>query len=325
MAYNDPDLVHYDQFLTNYSTGYQNEDLVTSALFPSLRVGDRTGKLYVFNRENWRADFDDIRVPGGEANEVPPIAVAERDFHVVEHSLEGLVTDEEVEESDNQLTPAQDTTDQVTSWILMKREQTMVTQVTTAANYASGMSVTLSGTDQFNDYTNSNPIAVIKTGMRAVHQSILKTPNVAVMGKPVWDQLEDHPDFIERIKYSQEGVTTEQIIARILGFSGRIYVSKAAKLTNALGQAETVGYMFPKDIVLAYVAPSPGRKIQSFGYEFVWPYRGGPLQTVERWREEKRKTDIVRVSRRYNLHVTSIDSIASGKIAGGYLIKNAVA
>jgi hypothetical protein len=90
-----------------------------------------------------------------------------------------------------------------------------------------------------------------------------------------------------------------------------------------MGQAAAIGYLWGKDIVLAYVPPRAGQRVPAFGYEFVWRYPGGQTQIVDRWREQKRKSDLVRVSRRYDLRHIAKD--ATGKSIAGYLIKNAVA
>jgi hypothetical protein len=57
-------------------------------------------------------------------------------------------------------------------------------------------------------------------------------------------------------------------------------------------------------------------KIPAFGYEFVW---NG--QVVDRWRENPRKSDIIRVSRSYDHKMTALD--ASDKQIAGYLILDA--
>jgi hypothetical protein len=50
---------------------------------------------------------------------------------------------------------------------------------------------------------------------------------------------------------------------------------------------------------------------------FVYPYQGASVRPVDRWREEPRKADLIRVSERYDTKIVSNTA--------GYLIKNAVA
>lgn len=323
MAYNDPQLLHLDGMLTNISVGYDNPDeFMASNFFPSVRVGKQSDKYYVFNRDLWGRRTDDLRYPGSEANELPPMTLSRDTYFIEEHALEDVVPDEEIENADNPLQPAQDATTRLTNTILLNRELAMTDILFATGNYATNHVVTLSGTAQWNDYTNSDPIADVKTARSQIHRAIFRDPNTVIMGYEVAVKLEDHPDFIERIKYSQPGITNDQIIAAMLGIPN-FRRAGAGYLTSAYGAAETTDYVWGKNVVLAWVPPNPGRRIPSFAYEFVQPYGAGLLQPTERWREEKRKSDVVRVSRRYDLKLIAVDG--TGKSVAGYLIKNAIA
>jgi hypothetical protein len=132
--------------------------------------------------------------------------------------------------------------------------------------------------------------------------------------------LEDHPDFIERIKYSERGILTPEIIGAILGMQSIVVPGTGVAAGNP-GQTLTVGYLWGDDVVMAYVPSNPGQKIPAYGYEFTWGFGGGNKQVVDRWREDRRKSDVIRCSRRYDVKMTALD--ASSKQIAGYLIKNA--
>jgi hypothetical protein len=138
--------------------------------------------------------------------------------------------------------------------------------------------------------------------------------------------LEDHPDFIDRIKYSERAILTQEIIAAVIGFSGKIIIPGTGIATGA---DLVPSYLWGKDVLFAWVPPRPGLKIPAFAYEFVWGYGGGLKQAVDRWREEKRKSDLIRVSRRYDLKLVGKEnnpgSANNGKVVTGYLIKAAIA
>ena len=315
--------VHVDQVLTQISVGWPNGGMLGPVFFPAVRVAKQSDKYYVFGRESWGVfPGGDYRAPGTVANEIPGLNVSTDSYFAIEHSLQIPITDEEKENADAPLDPFRDGTELVTSKLLLARELAIKTKMTTASNYAAGLSVTLSGTSQFNDYTNSDPIGVIKTGRRAVHDQIFMDPNVIAIPYQVMTQLEDHPDFIERIKYSQRGIVTDELIAALIGIP-RIVTAGAGYNSANPGQAASLGYIWGKDIVMAYVPDRPGLKTPAFGYEFVWRYPGGGEQVTDRWREEQRKSDLVRVSRRYDLKFVAKN--ASDKAIAGYVIKAAVA
>jgi len=311
--------VHIDQALTNISVGWPTEGLAGAALFPSVTVRKQSDKYYVFGREGWLPEAD-LRAPGTEANEISGAAVSLDTYYAQEHALQIAVTDEERENADSPLSPDRDGTNIVTSKIMLGRERTFQTLATTAANYATGHSVTLSGTDQWNDYANSDPIDDLRTAKLTIHSKIFTEPNVAVIPYQVMTKLEDHPDFLERIKYSERAIFSPELLASVLGIQ-RVIVPGVGINSANLGATASLGYLWGKDVVVAYVPPSAGLKVPAFGYEFVWGN-----QAVDRWREEKRKSDVIRVSRYYDVKMVALgEGAEAGKSIAGYVIKAAVA
>jgi hypothetical protein len=312
---------HIDQLLTNISVAWPNNGYVGESLFPTLPVRKQSDKYYVFGREAWSPE-NDLRAPGTVANEIPGISLSLDTYYCQEHALQTSVTDEERENVDSPLSPDRDATELVTQKIMLGREVAMKNLVTTAANYGSGLSTTLSGTSQWNDYVNSDPIANMRAAKAAIHARIFTEPNIAIVPYQVMTVLEDHPDFIERIKYSERGIVTSELIAAIIGVQ-RIIVPGVGINNANLGQPVSLGYLWGKDVVFAYVPPRAGLRIAAFGYEFVW--HG---QVVDRWREEPRKSDLIRCARAYDLKLVAQGdpgTADAGKAIAGYVIKAAVA
>jgi hypothetical protein len=319
--------VHIDQMLTQISVAWPNLGLVGQRLFPSVPVRKQSDKYYVFGREVFLV-HNDVRAPGSAANEIPGLTLSTDPYYAVEHSLQQAVTDEERWNADSPLSPDRDATEMVTAAIWLGREKAMKDLTTTAANYSASNTTTLVGTAQWNDYVNSDPISNLRTGKAAVHAKIFMEPNVAVIPYQVMTTLEDHPDFIERIKYSERGIVTADLIGAVIGIP-EVIVPGAGVASSALGQPIAVGYLWGKDVILAWVPGRPGLRIPAFGYEFAWSGNpGGQVQYVDRWREEHRKADLVRVCRYYDLKLVAQGDGATGdagKAIAGYLIKNAIA
>lgn len=318
--------VHVDKVLSGVSLGYTNEEYVGEALFPVVNVVKQSDKYYQFGREGWRPEIEDgvdnsLRAPGTVATEVPGMTVSTDTYFAQERSLQIAITDEEVVNADTPLAPRSDGTKLVTDQLMVAKELQIKTLVTTVGNYASTNRVTLSGTDQWSDYANSAPKTDVKTGRDAVHARIFKPLNWMVIPYEVMSQLEDHTNIIERIKYSERGILTQDIIAAFFGVDNIMVPGSGFNSANP-GQAEAIGYIWGKDVVMGWNPPSPGMKVPAFGYEFNWSY-GGQRRQVTRWREEARKSDIVRVGHRYDLKLIAVDG--SGDSIAGYLIKDAVA
>lgn len=321
--------VHVDQVLTNISMQWPgNTDFVGEQLFPSINVKKQSDKYYIYDRETWKLELHDVRAPGTVANEIPGPRVSIDTYYANEHSLQIAVTDEERTNADAPLTPDQDATEIVTMRILLGREKAMKDMMTDTNNYATGMSVTLTtgagGTSwNVSNYSTSDPISDVRVGIRAIHSKIFTPPTVAVIPWLVMSNLEDHPDFIDRIKYSERGIITQEIIAAFFGIP-KIIVPGVGYSTAATGVPVTganVTYLWGKDVILAYVPGRPGIKQMGTGYEFVWGYPSD--QVVDRWREDPRKSDLIRCSRRYDLKLVGQEG--DGKLVTAYLIKNAIA
>jgi hypothetical protein len=318
--------VHIDQILTQISVAWPNNDLVGERLFPIVGVMKQSDKYYIFGREAWLPE-NDFRAPGTEANEIPGLALSTDTYYAQEHSLQVPVTDEERWNADSPLAPDRDGTELVTGKIMLGREKAMKDLATTAANYASTNTATLSGTSRWNDYVNSDPISDLRTGKSAIHSRIFMPPTVAVIPYQVMTILEDHPDFIERIKYSERGIVSADLIGAVVGIPGIVIPGVGINTAN-VGATPSLSYLWGKDVVMAWVPARAGLKVPAFAYEFGWRGNpGGQVQYIDRWREEKRKSDLVRCCRYYDLKLVAQGDPGSGdagKAIAGYLIKTAV-
>ncbi len=315
--------LHMDAILTQISVGWPNGEFLGPVFFPSVGVKKQSDKYYVFGKESWGLPpGGDLRAPGTEANEVPGMSVSTDTYFAVEHALQIPITDEEKENVDSPMQPLTDGTGLITAQLLLARELAIKTLMTTAANYASGLSTTLSGTSQWSDYTGtSDPILDVKAGRVAIHNKIFLDPNTLSLPYEVMVKLEDHPKIFARIQYVERSMVTEDLLRAL--FKMRIVTPGAAWNSANPGQAAALGYIWGKDVVMAYVPDRPGLKVPAYGYEFTWGYGGGSPQVVERWREEKRVSDVVRIRRRYDLKLVAVDG--SNKSIAGYVIKAAVA
>lgn len=310
--------VHIDKILTQISIAWPNNGFVGEALFPAVTVQKQSDMYYVFGREGWLPERGDERAPGTEANEIPGLQVATQPYFAKEHALQIAVTDEERENADSPLSPDRDATELVTSKIMLGRELAMKNLATTASNYATGNSTTLSGTAQWDQTGTSHPITDTRKGITTIHSKLFMRPNTMVIPFQVMSTLEDHADFLNRIIYSERGIFSQDLLAALFHIEKFVVPGVGYNSAVNYGAAETLGYVWGDDVILAYVPDRPGLKTPAFGYEFQWG-----SQFVDRWREEKRASDLLRVRRRYDLKLTALDS--SSKAVAGYIIKDTTA
>src|SRR6185295_214360 len=125
----------------------------------------------------------------------------------------------------------------------------------------------------------------------------------------------DHPAIVERVKYSQLGVLSTELLARFFDVE-RVIIGEAQKNGSVEGQADSMSYIWGKDALLAYINPRLGQKTVSLGVTYQWKER-----TTERLNgtdERDRRGQFVRVGD----HYYDQELIAA---SAAYLFKAAVA
>jgi len=307
-----------DPVLTNVAIGYTNEQYIAELVLPSFSVAKQTGKHFVYDRGRFRGPANNAkRAQGANSSEVSLVLTTGNPYFCEDHALKQFVADEDVDNAITPTSPYQDATENTVDRLLIGREIEAATLLTTAANFATGSKVTLTGTDQWNDYTNSDPIGDIETGKTAIHDSIFQMPNTLVLGKQVYDQLIHHPAIIERVKYSQLGVVTPQLLAAVFDVE-RVIIAKAGKNTSIEGQSDTMGYIWGKIALLAYVAPKVGPKVITLGLNYVWAGKSMQVKRLRGTDEEDREGTYIRAGRwYYDQNIVASEA--------GYLISGAVA
>lgn len=299
--------IRVDPILSNVSVAYKNALYVAEQICPVIKTKQATGKYYKYGKDKFR-EVESLRGMGANTIEVGHELSQSDAYTIKEHALKELVPDEMVKESPKPLTPSIDATENITERLLVEKEKALAAYMKSTTNLSNN--VTLSGVNQWNDYANSVPLTNIQTGKTAMHAKIFRNPNVLVLGQEVFDQLTEHPDIIDRIKYSQLGVAAETLLAKLFKID-RVIVAGAGYNSAFEGQSDAMAYIWGKYAWLLYVTPRPGIKQVSFAYHFQQD-----LRVTDKWYDKDRKGTYVRVTDKYVRETISVDC--------AYLIKNAV-
>ncbi|HUT26080.1 MAG TPA: hypothetical protein VM492_17230 [Sumerlaeia bacterium] len=307
--------VHVNVALTNVSLAYRNPAFISDVVAPPAGVRKQQDRYFIYDsaREAFRST-DDKRAPGAEANEVD-FALSNETYYCEDHALVSVIPDEERENADPAIQPDIDRTEFLTDKIELNKEIELADVVATDASLPGE---TLSGTDQWSDGANSDPIGDVETGKAAVIEAAQVMPNTLVLPYEVYAKVRVHPDVMEGVKYSVGGIPTADILAELFDVQ-RVLVPRAVKNAAAPGAAASMTYVWGKNAFLCYVPPRAALKTVTFAYSFTWTSAPGSVsgRVVETWREHPRKSDVVRVQRYYDQKV-----IAPGAI---YVWKAAVA
>jgi hypothetical protein len=298
-----------DPALSNVSIKYTNDTFIADLVLPMVKVSKQTGKYYIYDKANLRIDKTN-RAAGSAANEIDFGVAPSGTFACDDHALKGFVADEIQDQADAALNPLVDETETVTEKLMLDREQNAANLLQSTSNLT--QNTTLSGTSQWSDYNNSDPIGDIRLARTTIHTNTFKRPNTIIMSKVVFDILMDHPQIIERIKYSQLGVVTAELMARVFQVE-KIVVGEAGSNTAHEGQTDVLAYVWGKHCIVAYIAPQVKIKMLTLGVTFTYSTR-----IVKRWRDEDREGTYVRIGN--DNYVQKIIAAAAG-----YFIQNAVA
>lgn len=300
--------LHVDQALSNFARDYRNGGFKGQRIFPIFPVLKESDKYHIFTkRDSFRSEETLKGV--NSAPRIKEWSVSTDSFACEEHALRGIIPDRERNNADPAIDIEGKTVEDLTDSLLLAYEIRVAAIVTSTSNIT--QNTTLSGTSQWSDFTNSNPISDVRTGRVTIHKATGKNPNRAAMGREVFDKLVDHPDLLERIKYTREGITTEQLVAALFGVE-ELLVCEALKDSANEGQTASLTYAFGKDVLLFYADDKPSKRTVSLG----WTFAAQDL-LVKRKRNDDIDADMFDVG-----HIVDEKLVAADC---GYLIKAAVA
>jgi hypothetical protein len=232
----------------------------------------------------------------------------------VDHALEDFVPQTDIDEADPGYDPLDHAVEGTTELMLMRREKNVAAKVFDSANYASGLSETLSGTSQFSDYTSSTPIQKLLAALDAM----LLPATVMVLGHAVWTKLRQHPEVVEAVKGTgaDRGVVTRQELADVLEIN-QILVGSSYLNSAKEGQTASYSRIWGKHIALLHINPQATAK----GAIVTWGFtarRGNKMVST--------RTDLDRgVEGGVIVKVTERRKEIVASTSAGYLIQDAIA
>lgn len=170
---------------------------------------------------------------------------------VVDHALDAPVPNDDITQWESArasglsgaASPLMRATSQVQELIQTRREKRAAELVFNAANYAAANKVTLSGTGQWSDFTNSNPQTAIADAL----DSMIMRPNIAVFGRITWSVLSRHPKLCAAVfkNGSNAGLVSRQQFSELFELD-EVQVGDAWFNTAAKGQAPVVTRLWGK-------------------------------------------------------------------------------
>lgn len=271
-----PRELHVDRWLTNVALDWSQDEsnFVYNRVFPTVPVSSMSNKFVIFDRgEWWRQGEVHPRPLGGEADAVE-WDKSEGTYLCEERVLAHRIDDRERANTDSPIRQDRNATKLLTERMMLDNEARWSSTYFTSGVWdieedgvASGP-----GTDEFLqfDQDGSDPVGVIKRLRRDFRREVARNPNRMVVGTKVNDDLEEHSDIKDRIKYTQTAIVTQDLLARLFGV-GQYLVANAVENTAAEGQTDSFDFALNEQhALLAFAPDSPSIETPSAGYVFAW-------------------------------------------------------
>jgi len=267
--------VHVDAILTNISVAYMQraENFIADKVFPVVPVDKQSDKYFTYDKNDWLRDEAQVRTDGTESVG-SGYNISTATYYADVFAIHKDVGDQTRANADAPINVDREAAEFVTHRLLTRREIQFNNDFmsdgvwgTSATGVASGAS-----TDEFvqwSNYTTSDPIEDIEAGKADILSVTGLEANTLVLGYDVFRQLKNHPDLVDRIKYTSSQTITEDMLARMFDID-RVLVSKSIKATNAEGATAAYAFTTGKNALLCHVADAPGLLTPSAGYTFQW-------------------------------------------------------
>lgn len=312
--------LHINQPLTNVSIAWiQNKsEYIADKVFPKVPVQKQSDLYWKYSKSDWRRTDVKRRAPGTESPGVGYRVSTDSYFcHV--YAVHKDVDDQVRSNADSNFKVDADATKFVTNQLLLKRDLDWVNTFFKTGVWTTDKTGVASNPNstqflQWNDDA-SDPINVVSQYVLDFRELNGFAPNTMVMGAHVLRELKNHPDIIDRIKYTQKGIVTTDLIATLFDIP-KIHVAYGTKATVAeindmddMDAAATYSFITdPRDVLLAYSADSPSLQTPTAGYTFTWNgYSAGNSEgiRIKSFRMEHIASDRVEGEMTYDMKVVS--------------------
>lgn len=266
---------HIDKPLTNMSVAWmqQASGFVADKVFPMVPVQKQSDRYFVYSREDFYRDEARIRKHGAESEGSDYDVDNTPSYFCNIYAHHKDVTEEDRTNYDTPLDADDDAQEFVSNKLLLRREKLWVTNFFVPGVWTSQVvgvtSSPIAGQTLRWDDPASTPIEVIDAACTTVKELTGYRPNKLTVSEWVFNALKNHPDILDRIKYTQKGMVTRELLASLFELD-EVLVASAVENTAVKGQNGNFSFFCGKHALLTYSPAKPALKKPSAGYIFTW-------------------------------------------------------
>lgn len=248
-----------DSILTAYSQGWIQDvnNYAFLKAFPIKTVERQSDKYYVWDQADMMRTDAKIREPGMVAP-LKSMRLSNATYYANLYAISKAIDDTN-RKNFSELDLAKIATEACMQDVMIRLEKNFVANYMAASTWTTdwdGVGATPSTNEvlQF-DVSGATPITDIISLIGAAEDVCGLRMNKCIMGKKVFDAVRNNSETLDRVKYTQRGVVTEELLAQLLGLD-EVIVSYASENTANEGLTGSYSPVMGKDLLVYHVDDS---------------------------------------------------------------------
>jgi len=291
--------------LSYLAQGYSNNAFIGMELLPLVEEDQLFVKIPIYGPDALRI-YQTVRAKYAHSNLV---LSADGQFLLVELKEHDIVFPIDLMQTENSEIPKKRrrNTKLAQDAILLGVEKMIADLCQDINTYPEDHRFTLTGTDQWSDPDNSNPVNDVDTLKMKVKSKTGKEPNVIAMGSEVFDTVKNHPKLQTTNTLQQKFPATPETLAQYFGVK-KVLVGQSiyADMDNVFQ------YLWGKYVIGAYVLEKPQGERSSEDRSLGWTIRRKGYPKVDEYDINPGKVIGTR-------NTDTIVPVITGNICGGII------
>jgi hypothetical protein len=312
-----------DAYLTDFSYGLMTDDATFVAGVASSRipVTQESGKFNIYPPGYFWRDEAKVRPLGGRPVQVG-YAVKDGTYNAEEWALEHVIDDRIRRNARDQMRLDENGTRLLTGKQMIRADRMWVDKFFKTGVWGMEVAGVAAGPgqDQFLRWSDaaSTPISDIEDYKELIRAATGMEPNTLILGSNVRKALKNHPDFIERVKYTSSAAISNATMSALFEIEN---VRVARALYNAAdermpndddGGTDLVYIADANAALLAYIDPNPSvdspTAIANFAWDSLVPGQTNDMGgVISRGRDDRAYSDWFHSRHAFGLQKVSDD------------------
>jgi hypothetical protein len=294
-----------DPVLTNMLVAYVQDDsrFVASRVFPAVAVEKDSGTYYLITKKYFFLDSLEERAPGGDFP-VIPFGVSTATYTTLQWAAEMSIADEVKANSQVPMDLEQVALRRVAQASLIRKENLFATDFMKTGVWGTDDN---NSTTDWDDFASGDPVKDVLTASRTISNATGYQPNALVLGAIVDEALRNHPDIIDRLKYTQAATRAniDGALAAIFGAEQYLVARSSYSNTNE-NVAFSASAIVDDDCLVCHINAAAGVFGASAGKTFAWP-GGGGMGTIYRDPARRNHSDVFQHKEQWDQKAVATD------------------